>query len=134
MAAGPHLADARRGAAERVRMPRGEHAVGVFTRHQCRDLAFVGQVQRIEAEDLAGPAHGVVDRHSSLVQADLEAAFERTLQRALEAGELRATVRPRDSARQLVAFVQGIALLGRIADSPEGLRGAVSTTLDGLRP
>ncbi|MFN0244582.1 MAG: TetR/AcrR family transcriptional regulator [Planctomycetota bacterium] len=65
--------------------------------------------------------------------ARLEDAFERTLLRALEAGELRATVRPKESARQFVALVQGIALLGRIADSPAVLTGAVSAAIDGLR-
>lgn len=65
--------------------------------------------------------------------ARLQRAFERSLRRALEEGELRESVRPRDAARQLVALVQGLALLGRISDSPAALRGAVRAALDGLR-
>ena len=85
----------------------------------------LAQAQRADTEVVSALRRGL---------ARLEEAFERSLQRALEAGELRPTVRPRDSARQLVALVQGIALLGRIADSPAVLRGAVSAALDGLRP
>ena len=66
--------------------------------------------------------------------ARLEAAFELAMQRALEAGELRADVRPRDVARQLVALIQGLALMGRISASPGASRAAVRAALDGLRP
>ncbi len=64
----------------------------------------------------------------------LEQAFERALRRALEAGAVRADLRPRDVARQLVALVQGLALMGRITDSPSFPRAAVRAALDGLRP
>ena len=84
----------------------------------------LAQVERADTEVVAALRRGL---------ARLEEAFARTLQRALEAGELRPTVRPRDAALQLVAFAQGLALLGRCADSPVALRGAVSATLDGLR-
>ncbi|MCK6448920.1 MAG: TetR/AcrR family transcriptional regulator [Planctomycetes bacterium] len=85
----------------------------------------LAQARREDAEVVASLRRGL---------ARLEDAFERTLRRALDAGELRPTVRSRDAARQLVAFVQGIALLGRIADSPTELTGAVNAVLDGLRP
>ena len=65
--------------------------------------------------------------------ARLEQAFERVLQRALEAGALRADVRPRDAALQLVALTQGLALMGRISTSPGALHAAVRGALDGLR-
>ena len=84
----------------------------------------LAQAQREDSEVVAALRRGL---------ARLEDALERTLQRALEAGELRSTVKPRDAARQLVALVQGIALLGRIADSPAVLRSAVNAALDGLR-
>ena len=109
-----------------------ERVLGKLARHHgsgeslgCLLGVGLAQAQREDAEVVAALRRGL---------ARLEEAFERTLQLALEAGELRPTVRPRDSARQLVAFVQGIALLGRIADSPAVLRGAVSAALDGLRP
>lgn len=63
----------------------------------------------------------------------LEDAFERTLKRAADEGALRADLRPRDTARQLLAFVQGMALLGRVAETPIALLGAVRATLAGLR-
>ena len=66
--------------------------------------------------------------------ARLEEAFELALQRALEAGALRADVRPREAARQLVALTQGLALMGRIAASPTASREAVRAALAGLRP
>jgi len=65
--------------------------------------------------------------------ARLEDAFERGLRRAREAGEVRADLRTRDAARQLTALVQGLALIGRIADSPGAPRAAVRAALDGLR-
>jgi hypothetical protein len=63
----------------------------------------------------------------------LEQAFEVTLERAVVEGALRDTVRPRDAARQLVALVQGLALLGRVAEMPTALTGAVRAALAGLR-
>jgi len=109
-----------------------ERVLGKLARHHgsgeslgCLLGVGLAQAQRADAEVVAALRRGL---------ARLEEAFERTLQRALEAGELRPTVRPKDSARQLVALVQGMALLGRIADSPAVLKGAVSAALDGLRP
>lgn len=108
-----------------------ERVLGKLARHHASGeslgcLLGVGlaQVERDDAEIVAALRRELTR---------LEDAFERTLQRALDAGELRPTVRPRDSARQLVAFVQGMALLGRIADSTTALPTAVSATVDGLR-
>ncbi len=109
-----------------------ERVLGKLARHHgsgeslgCLLGVGLAQAQRADSEVVAALRRGL---------ALLEEAFARTLQRALDAGELRPSVRPRDAARQLVAFVQGLALLGRIADSPVVLRGAVDATLDGLRP
>lgn len=63
----------------------------------------------------------------------LESCFERNLERAQEEGSVRSDVRPRDAANQLVALVQGLALLGRISESPSTARAAVRAALDGLR-
>jgi TetR/AcrR family transcriptional repressor of nem operon len=63
----------------------------------------------------------------------LEQAFEGALERAAREGALRGEVRPRDAARQLVALVQGLALLGRVAETPTVVTGAVRATLAGLR-
>ncbi|HVS19356.1 MAG TPA: helix-turn-helix domain-containing protein [Planctomycetota bacterium] len=63
----------------------------------------------------------------------LERAFEGTLERAAAEGALREGVRPRDAARQLVALVQGLALLGRVARTPAAHIGAVRSALAGLR-
>lgn len=108
-----------------------ERVLGKLARHHgsgeslgCLLGVGVAQVQREDVEVVAALRRGL---------ARLEEAFEAALERALEAGELRATVRPKDAARQLVALVQGLALLGRIDAAPAGLRGAVSATLDGLR-
>jgi len=60
-------------------------------------------------------------------------AFERALERAADEGALRAGARPRPAARQLVALVQGLALLGRIADRPNEHVDAVRAALAGLR-
>lgn len=109
-----------------------ERVLGKLARHHgsgeslgCLLGVGLAQVQREDAEVVAALRRGL---------ARLEEAFERTLRRALEAGELRPAVRPRDAAHQLVALVQGLALLGRIAASPAVLRGAVDAALDGLRP
>jgi hypothetical protein len=55
------------------------------------------------------------------------------LKRAAAEGALREGSRPRDGALQLVALIQGLALLGRVADSPSALVGAVRAALSGLR-
>jgi TetR/AcrR family transcriptional repressor of nem operon len=64
---------------------------------------------------------------------ELAGAFERALYRAAAEGALREGSRPRDGALQLVALIQGLALLGRVADSPSALVGAVRAALSGLR-
>jgi TetR/AcrR family transcriptional regulator, transcriptional repressor for nem operon len=90
-------------------------------------LLGVGMAQ-VERDD----AEVVAVLHAWLAR--LEKAFESALDRALEAGAVRADVRPRDVARQLVALTQGLALMGRISASPGASRAAVRAALDGLRP
>lgn len=84
----------------------------------------MGQVARDDAELV-----GVLRRWLE----HLEDAFERCLARAAEEGALRADLRPRDAARQLVALTQGLALLGRVAERPAAHQGAVRAALAGLR-
>jgi TetR/AcrR family transcriptional repressor of nem operon len=89
---------------------------------------------------LLGVALGQVERGDAELaallrrwMARLEQAFEVALQRADLEGALRDQVRPRDAARQLVALVQGLALLGRVAETPTALLGAARSALDGVR-
>ncbi len=89
---------------------------------------------------LLGVALGQVEREDRELVAllrrwlqRLEQAFERSLERAAVEGALRADVRPRDGARHLVALAQGLALLGRIADTPGAHESAVRAALAGLR-
>jgi TetR/AcrR family transcriptional repressor of nem operon len=84
----------------------------------------LGQIERGD-DELAALLRGWLAR--------LEQAFEVTLERAALDGALRDSVRPRDAARQLVALVQGLALLGRVAETPTHLMGAVRAALAGLR-
>lgn len=63
----------------------------------------------------------------------LEQAFEGALERAEAEGTLRDGLRPRDAARQLVALVQGLALLGRVSDTPTAHVAAARAALAGLR-
>lgn len=84
----------------------------------------LGQVDRNDQEQVARLRRWL--KH-------LEDAFERTLARAATEGALRKNLHPRNTARQLVAFVQGLALLGRVFDTPTELLGAVNATLAGLR-
>ena len=84
----------------------------------------LGQIERDDAE-LAALLRRWVER--------LEQAFEVALERAEVEGALRQQVRPRDAARQLVALVQGLALLGRLAETPTAHVGAVRAALAGLR-
>jgi TetR/AcrR family transcriptional repressor of nem operon len=84
----------------------------------------LAQVDRDDLEVVAALRAGLVR---------LEDAFELCLRRARAAGEVRADLRTRDAARQLTALVQGLALLGRIADSAAAPRAAVRAALDGLR-
>lgn len=84
----------------------------------------LGQVERTDHEEVA-----LLRRWLQR----LEEAFARTLERAAEEGALRPHMSPRDTARQLVAMVQGLALLGRVVETPTALLGAVHATLAGLR-
>jgi TetR/AcrR family transcriptional regulator, transcriptional repressor for nem operon len=64
----------------------------------------------------------------------LEVAFEHTLQGAQREGAVAADVHARDAARNLVALVQGMALIGRITDTPTVQRSAVRAALQALKP
>ena len=64
----------------------------------------------------------------------LESAFARCLRRARDEGDLRADVRPRDAARNLVALTQGMALLGRVQVGAARQRASVRAALAALRP
>ena len=55
----------------------------------------------------------------------LELAFERTIRSAQDEGTVDAEARPKDVARQLVALTQGMALMGRVTDSPTVHRSIV---------
>jgi len=84
----------------------------------------LGQIER-DDDELAAQLRGWLAR--------LEQAFEVALSRAALEGALRDSVRPRDAARQLVALVQGLALLGRVAETPTALASAVRAALAGVR-
>src|SRR5215470_10696207 len=72
--AGHHPADAARFLAERVGAQRRQHALGALGGDEGDELALVGDVERIEPEDLAGAAHRVVHRDRILVHLDAELA------------------------------------------------------------
>lgn len=78
-----------------------------------------------EDEELAEHLRGFLHR--------LEAAFVRAVRRAQEEGGLRADVRPRDVARNLVALTQGMALLGRVGVGPAAQRSTVRAALQAWR-
>lgn len=65
--------------------------------------------------------------------ARLERALERALRRAQQAGDVRSGLSPRDSARNLVALTQGLALMGRVTEKPDMTRSIVRASLAGLR-
>jgi len=64
----------------------------------------------------------------------LEEALERTIRRGQDEGSIRADVRPRDVARNLVALTQGMALMGRISESTARPRSVVRAALQALEP
>ena len=64
----------------------------------------------------------------------LERAFERAIRIAQEEGEVDPQTRPKDAARNLVALTQGMALLGRIGDTPTFQRSVVRAALQALKP
>ncbi len=66
--------------------------------------------------------------------ARLEKAFERTIKSAQSEGSIRQGANAKDSARNLVALIQGLALIGRISASPAGPRSVIRAALDGLKP
>jgi TetR/AcrR family transcriptional repressor of nem operon len=64
----------------------------------------------------------------------MEDVFERTIRRAQAEGSIRADQKSRDVARNLVALMQGMALLGRIQASSTKTRSIVRAALLALRP
>lgn len=63
----------------------------------------------------------------------LESAFAKNLRAAQADGDLSPSVRPNESARQLVALTQGMALLGRMQHTATMQRSIVRATLQSLR-
>ena len=59
----------------------------------------------------------------------LELAFERTLRAAQKDGSVQADARPKDLARYLVALTQGMALMGRVTETPTIQRSIVRAAL-----
>ena len=63
----------------------------------------------------------------------LERALERALRQAQQDGDVRSGLSPRDSARNLVALTQGLALMGRVSEKPAMPRSVVRASLAALR-
>lgn len=63
----------------------------------------------------------------------LESAFAGNLEQAKVAGDLRSTTDCRDVARQLVALTQGMALMGRVLDTPESTQSMARAALAAIR-
>ena len=63
----------------------------------------------------------------------VEEAFYKTFKRAQEAGELHANTDIRDLARLYTGIVQGLALIGRVQDSPAVPRSIVNAALAMLK-
>lgn len=72
--AGDHLADYRRLASQGVRPYMRQHVFRFFAGDGDHQLAFIGEVQGVQPEQLADSAHGVVDRQLRLVQFNAAAA------------------------------------------------------------
>ena len=70
---GAHLADDRRLGAERVRPQRGERVVGGLGGDDGDELALVRDVERVDAEDLAGADDRGPERQRRLVEEDGDA-------------------------------------------------------------
>ena len=64
----------------------------------------------------------------------LERALERALRQAQLDGDVRSELSPRDTARNLVALTQGLALMGRVSEKPAMPRAVVRASLAALRP
>ena len=76
---GDHLADDRGVASERMRAHRREQPVGVLGAADRDELAFVGDVERVEAQELAGgsdlrPHRNVGSRAITMPQPDCRAS------------------------------------------------------------
>ena len=59
----------------------------------------------------------------------VEESFYKTFKRAQEMGELDANTNVRDLARLYMGIVQGLALIGRVQDTPAVPRSIVNATL-----
>ena len=69
-----------RAALARARGAHGlQHGFGVGLRHEGDQLALVGDVQRVEAQHLAGGLHGRLDRDLALVERDADLGRDRQL-------------------------------------------------------
>jgi TetR/AcrR family transcriptional repressor of nem operon len=75
--------------------------------------------------ELAGLLRGYLRR--------LESAFERAIRGAQADGAIDPGASAKDAARNLVALTQGMALLGRITDTPTMQRSIVRAALHALR-
>lgn len=85
----------------------------------------MAQAGRDDAE-LAGLLRGYLTR--------LERAFERTIRSAQSDGSVVASANAKDVARNLVALTQGLALLGRVTETPAVPRSIVRAALAALTP
>lgn len=84
----------------------------------------MAQVQH-EDEELAELLRSYLER--------LERSLERTLRQAQQDGDVRSDLSVRDSARNLVALTQGLALMGRVSEKPTVPRSIVRASLAALR-
>lgn len=84
----------------------------------------IAQADRTDTE-LAAILRGYLAR--------LEHAFERAIRDAASDGAIKADVKPKDAARNLVALTQGMALMSRVDDTPSMTRSIVRAALDALK-
>ncbi|MEM9379900.1 MAG: TetR family transcriptional regulator [Planctomycetota bacterium] len=121
----------RLGSADGTPLQNVERALDRLARHHggsetlgCLLGVTMGQVDAAD-EELVAAVRAPLRR--------LEDAFDGALRAAREAGEIRADVRTRDVARNLVALTQGMALMGRLHDGAARPRSAARAALDLLR-
>ena len=60
--------------AQRMPAHGGKNTIGIFRRNEGQQLAFVGDVERIEAEDFAGAFDFFADGNGRFIEADADAA------------------------------------------------------------
>ncbi|MFT6110734.1 MAG: TetR/AcrR family transcriptional repressor of nem operon [Planctomycetota bacterium] len=109
-----------------------ERVLGKLQKHHgtegslgCMLGVAMGQIDQGD-DELAALLRGVLE--------SMERAFERCLRLAHAAGEIRVDLNPKDTARQLVALSQGMALLGRVVDGPTRSRSTIRAALAALYP